>query len=59
MDLNALGIETNFSTLDWCIVVGYLLVVVAVGIYVRRYVSNVTDFMVAGRGLKLSWRSPR
>jgi len=52
MDLNALGIETNFSTLDWCIVVGYLLAVVAVGIYVKRYVSNVTDFMVAGRGLK-------
>jgi SSS family solute:Na+ symporter len=52
MDLNALGIETNFSPLDWCIVIGYLLAVVAVGIYVRRYVSNVTDFMVAGRGLK-------
>ncbi len=52
MDLNALGIETNFSTLDWCIVVGYLLAVVAVGIYVKRYVSNVTDFIVAGRGLK-------
>jgi len=52
MDLNALGIETHFSTLDWCIVIGYLLAVVAVGIYVKRYVSNVTDFMVAGRGLK-------
>ena len=52
MNLNALGIETNFSALDWCIVVGYLLVVVAVGIYLRRYVSNVTDFIVAGRGLK-------
>lgn len=52
MDLNALGIETNFTTLDWCIVIGYLLAVVAVGIYVKRYVSNVTDFMVAGRGLK-------
>ena len=52
MDLSALGIETNFSSLDWCIVIGYLLAVVAVGIYVRRYVNNVTDFMVAGRGLK-------
>ena len=30
MDLSALGIETNFSTLDWCIVIGYLLVIVAV-----------------------------
>jgi SSS family solute:Na+ symporter len=52
MDLSALGIETNFSTLDWCIVIGYLLVIVAVGVYIRRYISNVTDFIVAGRGLK-------
>ena len=52
MDWNAVGIETNFSSLDWCIVVGYLITVVAVGVYIRRYISNVTDFMVAGRGLK-------
>jgi SSS family solute:Na+ symporter len=52
MDLSALGIETNFSYLDWCIVIGYLLVIVAVGVYIRRYISNVTDFIVAGRGLK-------
>jgi SSS family solute:Na+ symporter len=52
MDWNALGIETNFSTLDWCIVIGYLTTVVAVGVYIRRYITNVTDFMVAGRGLK-------
>jgi len=52
MDLNAIGIETNFGTLDWCIVIGYLLVIVAVGVYIKRYVSNVTDFIVAGRGLK-------
>ena len=52
MDWNALGIETNFSSLDWCIVVGYLITVVAVGVYIRRYITNVTDFIVAGRGLK-------
>ena len=52
MDLNALGIETHFGRLDWCIVIGYLLVIVAVGVYIKRYVSNVTDFIVAGRGLK-------
>ena len=52
MDWNAVGIETNFSTLDWCIVVGYLITIVAIGIYIRRYITNVTDFMVAGRGLK-------
>lgn len=52
MDLSAIGIQTNFTALDWCIVVGYLLAVVAVGVYVKRYVSSVTDFIVAGRGLK-------
>ncbi len=52
MDLSSLGIQTNFSTLDWCIVVGYLVVIVAVGVYVKRYITNVTDFIVAGRGLK-------
>lgn len=52
MDLSAMGIETNFGLLDWCIVAGYLCVIVTVGVYIRRYISNVTDFIVAGRGLK-------
>jgi SSS family solute:Na+ symporter len=52
MDWNTLGIETNFSSLDWCIVIGYLVVIVAVGVYIKRYISNVSDFIVAGRGLK-------
>ncbi|MCP4613505.1 MAG: sodium:solute symporter family protein [Planctomycetes bacterium] len=52
MDWNTVGIETNFSSLDWCIVVGYLIAIVALGVYIRRYITNVTDFIVAGRGLK-------
>jgi len=52
MDLSAMGIETNFRVLDWCIVIGYLCVIVTVGVYIKRYISNVTDFIVAGRGLK-------
>ncbi|UCG59575.1 MAG: sodium:solute symporter family protein [Phycisphaerales bacterium] len=52
MDLSAIGIQTNFGPLDWCIVVGYLLVIVAVGVYIKRYISSVTDFIVAGRGLR-------
>ena len=52
MDLNSIGIGTNFGPVDWCIVVGYLVVVVAFGVYIKRYISNVTDFIVAGRGLK-------
>jgi solute:Na+ symporter, SSS family len=52
MDLHATGITSNFTLLDWCIVAGYVLFVVTVGVSIRRYISNVTDFMVAGRGLK-------
>ena len=54
MDLSAIGIQTNFSFLDCCIVVGYLIVIVAIGVYIRRYISNATDFMVAGRALGTS-----
>jgi SSS family solute:Na+ symporter len=52
MDFDITGIESNFALIDWCIVIGYLLVIVAVGVYIKRYISNVTDFIVAGRGLK-------
>ncbi|MFC1677007.1 sodium:solute symporter [Planctomycetota bacterium] len=52
MDLSSLGIETNFGIVDWCIVIAYLGLIVSVGIYIRRYIKNATDFMVAGRGLK-------
>ena len=50
MDLSDIG--TNFSTIDWCIVIGYLIVVVCIGSYITKYIANATDFMVAGRGLK-------
>jgi SSS family solute:Na+ symporter len=52
MEFNLAGIESNFSLIDWCIVIGYLIIIVAVGVYIKRYISNVTDFIVAGRGLK-------
>lgn len=52
MDLNAIGINTNFSTVDWCIVIAYLITIVGIGVYIKRYISNVTDFIIAGRGLK-------
>lgn len=51
MDLGTI-VQTNFGILDWCIVIGYLLIIVSFGVYIRKYISNATDFMVAGRGLK-------
>ncbi len=53
MDLSAVGIETNFTVLDWFIVSVYLIGIVAVGVYIKRYISDVADFIVAGRGLKV------
>ncbi|MFQ6036279.1 MAG: sodium:solute symporter [Sedimentisphaerales bacterium] len=52
MELKMGGIESNFAFIDWCIVIVYLLVIVAIGLYLKRYISNVTDFIVAGRGLR-------
>ena len=54
MDINFadLGFKTNFGILDWCIVIGYLVAIVSIGVYIRKYIASATDFMVAGRGLK-------
>ena len=52
VDFAKLGFDTNFGWLDWCIVVGYLIAIVSIGVYIRKYIASATDFMVAGRGLK-------
>lgn len=44
-------IATHFSTLDWIIVVAYLLATMATGLYGRRFVGGISDFLVAGREL--------
>ena len=43
---------SHFTTLDWCIVGAYLLVSVAIGLIANRYVANLTDYVVAGRGIR-------
>ena len=43
----------NFTTLDWTIVVGYLLASVGVGLIGKRYVGTVSHYLVAGRELGL------
>jgi SSS family solute:Na+ symporter len=40
-----------FSALDWAIVLVYLAVTLAAGLYGRRYISGVADYLVAGREL--------
>ena len=43
--------QTNFTTLDWVIVIVYPLISLLIGLYVRRFVANMKDFVTAGQGL--------
>ena len=45
--------STNFSTIDWIIVSVYICIPVVIGIVVKKYVRQLSDFIVAGRTLKL------
>ena len=42
--------DTNFTNLDWVIVVVYLIGTGCLGIYVNRHVHNASDYLVGGRG---------
>ena len=46
------ALQTNFTTWDWLIVAAYLSATVAIGLYVNRYIKNMSDYVVAGRSLK-------
>ena len=41
---------TNFGTADWVIVAVYLAATGAVGVALNKYIHNVGDYMVGGRG---------
>jgi SSS family solute:Na+ symporter len=41
----------NFTTLDWVIVVVYLVGTVSVGLLGKKYIGNVSHYLVAGREL--------
>ena len=45
---------SNFTYIDWAIVIVYLLGTVAIGLYANRYIRNMADYIVAGRSLKTS-----
>jgi SSS family solute:Na+ symporter len=52
MDPITVGLQSNFGAIDWIIVVAYLLGSVAIGFYANRFVSNMTDYVLAGRALR-------
>lgn len=47
----SLDFGTNFTALDWVIVAVYLGGCVAAGLYVKRFVADMGDYVVAGRSL--------
>ncbi len=44
---------TNFKTVDWVIVLTYICIPVIIGIAVKKYIRQLSDFIVAGRSLRL------
>jgi len=52
MDLAAHGIHSSFSAIDWVIVAAYLCGTIVIGLIANRYISNMADYVVAGRALK-------
>ncbi len=47
----SLDFGTNFTSLDWLIVGVYIAGCVAAGLYVKKFVANMGDYVVAGRSL--------
>lgn len=45
--------ETNFTNLDWAIVVLYLVLSILIGIWANRYASSISSYLVAGRSLRI------
>ena len=42
---------TNFTPVDWVIVICYPLISLVIGVMVRKYIANMSDFVCAGRSL--------
>ena len=43
--------QTNFTAVDWVIVICYPMISLAIGLFVRKYITNMKDFVTAGQGL--------
>ena len=43
--------QTNFTLLDWCIVAVYLRVSLAIGLFVKRFVTDMAAYVAAGRSV--------
>jgi len=52
MNLESISLQSNFTGLDWAIVIVYLAGTLVIGLCVKRYIANMSDYVVAGRALK-------
>jgi SSS family solute:Na+ symporter len=43
---------TNFSTLDWLIVVAFLVGITLAGLWTKRYLTHYEGYFIAGRKVK-------
>jgi len=50
--LDKIAIHTNFGLIDYAIVAIFLVVSTALGVYATRYIKNMDDYVVAGRGVQ-------
>jgi solute:Na+ symporter, SSS family len=44
----------TFNLADWLILTVYLLLTIAAGVWVKRYVEDLSGYLVAGRRIKVS-----
>lgn len=44
--------HTNFTGIDWAILFVYMVATIAFGLVARRYISDMDDYVVAGRGVR-------
>ena len=45
--------HTEFGTVDWIIVAVYLAGSIGIGVWANRYVGGLSDYLVAGRTLRI------
>jgi len=50
LDTNSLT-TTNFSNIDWVIIILYPMISLGIGIFVSKFIKNMNDFVCAGKGL--------
>ena len=43
--------QTNFTSFDWIIVIAYLLVSLAIGLFVKQFATNMANYIGAGRAV--------